>query len=256
MTSADPSPVEQVLVRRGVYHDSVTLLRVSQAAAAVPGITAAQVAMATPLNLELADALGFPAPPDVGPNDLLITVRGADDDAVRAGLDAIEQALAARVAPARPPGGTAPARTVRLWPATRDLLRDTETLIRGWDEELAARTLADNIDFDRPIARRRAAIAELIEQIGPLRERSDQQPDVLSAETPADVTWSIPGARGELICSIHLTPTRPAQLQELEVAAAAYTTPRSGRPTDVSRKARRGVPLLSSVPNTRVVWPQ
>lgn len=150
----------------------------------------------------------------------------------------------------------APARTVRLWPATRDLLRDTETLIRGWDEELAARILADNIDFDRPIARRRAAIAELIEQIGPLRERSDQQPDVLSAETPADVTWSIPGARGELICSIHLTPTRPAQLQELEVAAAAYTTPRSGRPTDVSRKARRGVPLLSSVPNTRVVWPQ
>ena len=113
MTIADPPLAEQVLVRRGVYHDSVTLLRVSQAAAAVPGITAAQVAMATALNLDLAAGLGFPVPDDAGPNDLLITVRGIDDDAVRAGLAAIEQALTARVPPTGGVAGVASARIVR-----------------------------------------------------------------------------------------------------------------------------------------------
>lgn len=147
----------------------------------------------------------------------------------------------------------APARTVRLWPATRELLQATESLIREWDDELAGRILADNIDFDRPITQRKAAIADLIARIGPLLDPHGQ-PDVLSAETPADVTWAIPGERGELICSIHLTPTRPAQLQELEVAAAPYAIPRTTRPTDVSRKARRGAPVLSPAPNTRVVW--
>lgn len=118
MTTADPPPAQQVLVRRGAYHDSVTLLRVSQAAAAVPGVAAAQVAMGTELNLELAAALGFSIPAEVGPNDLLITLRGVDDDAVRAGLAAVEQALTDLATPAS--GGGAPggvgatiARTVR-----------------------------------------------------------------------------------------------------------------------------------------------
>ena len=53
------SRLQHVSVRRGVYHDSVTLLRLSQAAADTPGVTAAQVAMATPLNIELAAGLGF-----------------------------------------------------------------------------------------------------------------------------------------------------------------------------------------------------
>jgi succinyl-CoA synthetase alpha subunit len=113
MTTADPAPAPVVQIRRGVYHDSVTLLRVSHAAAAVPGVDAAQVAMATALNLELAAGLGFSVPSDAGPNDLLITVRGADDAAVRAGLAAVEQGLVARVTPTGGATGVAPARTVR-----------------------------------------------------------------------------------------------------------------------------------------------
>lgn len=104
---------EQILIRRGVYHDSVTLLRVSQAAAAVPGVAAAQVAMASPLNLELAAGLGFSVPKDAGPNDLLITVRGVDDAAVQAGLVAVDEALTARVTPTAGAAVRAAARTVR-----------------------------------------------------------------------------------------------------------------------------------------------
>jgi succinyl-CoA synthetase alpha subunit len=104
-----------VSIRRGTYHDSVTLLRVTQAAAATPGIHAAQIAMATPLNTELATGLGFSVPDGAGPNDLLIAVIGENADAVAAALQAVEAALAARAAPSPsgPGGGAVPARTVR-----------------------------------------------------------------------------------------------------------------------------------------------
>ena len=152
-----------------------------------------------------------------------------------------------------------PARTIRSWPATRDLQRRTDELIRHWDDRLADEIFAENIAFDRPLADRRDHIAGLIDQIGPLtdpRPGSTALPDLVSAATPADVTWAIPGERGELICMIHLTPTTPARIQELEVRAAPYGTPRSARPTDISpRRKALGVASLSSLPNTAVDWP-
>ena len=112
MTGNGTSAVH-VEIRRGSYHDSVTLLRVSQAAGAVPGSVAAQVAMATPLNLELAVGLGFPIPDQVTPNDLLITLRGVDEKAVRAARAAVEAALTSRAPASSADPGRAPARTVR-----------------------------------------------------------------------------------------------------------------------------------------------
>ncbi|HET8589769.1 MAG TPA: hypothetical protein VFM01_09060, partial [Nakamurella sp.] len=107
---------ELVELRSGVYHDSVTLLRISQAAADAPGITAAQVAMATPLNVELAVGLGFAVPAGAGPNDLLVALRGADDAAIAAGLGALDAALQAADAAGRSAAGfgqAEPPRTVR-----------------------------------------------------------------------------------------------------------------------------------------------
>ncbi len=148
-----------------------------------------------------------------------------------------------------------PARTIRLWPATKDLKQQAESLIRCWDDELAGRILAENIDFDRPLLERRAEIERMVAEIGPLAPPRSAT-DVLSAATPADVTWSIPGERGELICMIHLTPVQPPQIQEFEVQCALYDTPRSARPTDISPRRRGlGVASLSSLPNTRVEWP-
>ena len=51
---------EQVDVRRGAYHDSVTLMQVSKAVAATPGVSAVQVAMATELNVEVLTGMGSP----------------------------------------------------------------------------------------------------------------------------------------------------------------------------------------------------
>ena len=50
-----------VEVRRGAYHDSVTLMQVSRDVAAVDGVAAAQVAMGTELNLDLLRGMGFAA---------------------------------------------------------------------------------------------------------------------------------------------------------------------------------------------------
>lgn len=146
-----------------------------------------------------------------------------------------------------------PARTVRPWPETRRLMSAADELIRSWDDDAATAIFADNVDFDRPLLQRRAAIDELIALVGPLRDDLGT-PEVVSAATPADITWSIPGERGELICMIHLTPVRPAQIQEFEVVAVDRSVPRAARPTDISARRRAYArPTVSSLPNTRVI---
>lgn len=147
----------------------------------------------------------------------------------------------------------APARTVQPWPETRRLMSAADALIRSWDDDAAAAIFADNIDFDRPLLQRQAAIDALITLVGPLRDDLGT-PEVVSAATPADITWSIPGERGELICMIHLTPVRPAQIQEFEVVAVDRSVPRAARPTDISARRRAFArPTVSSLPNTHVM---
>ena len=147
------------------------------------------------------------------------------------------------------------ARTVRLWPSTIELRQSAEQLIRNWDDQLAAEIFAENVDFDRSIAERRAEIEEFVAEMGPL---GPPRPiaDITSAATPADITWAIPGEHGELICMIHLTPVQPARIQEFEVKAVRYDRPRSVRPSDISqRRTGLGAASVSSLPNVRVLLP-
>ncbi len=147
------------------------------------------------------------------------------------------------------------ARTVRLWPSTVELRLSAEKLIRNWDDQLAAEIFAENVDFDRPIAARRAEIEQFVADIGPLGPPRPVA-DITSAATPADITWAIPGERGELICMVHLTPVQPAQIQEFEVKAVPYDRPRSVRPSDISlRRTALGAASVSPLPNVRVLLP-
>jgi len=85
----------RVELRRGIYRDSVVLMQVSQAVAACRGVAAAIVAMATPLNIEIYERLGFdPAAVEgASPNDLLVAVR-AEEDALDAATAELERQLA------------------------------------------------------------------------------------------------------------------------------------------------------------------
>ncbi len=103
---------DHVEVRGGTYRDSVTLMQVTKAVRSSPGVSAALVAMATELNLELLAGLGLPTPDDAGPNDLLVGIRADDEAALAAALAALDAALRASTArPAAGATGPEPART-------------------------------------------------------------------------------------------------------------------------------------------------
>ena len=151
--------------------------------------------------------------------------------------------------------GHVPAETVSLWPDTVSLRGDADRLIRTWDDDLAARIFADNVDFDRPLAQRRAEIERLTAEVGPLLPPRPS-PALVSSATSADVTWSIPGESGELLCMIHLTPVEPAQIQEIVVRAFQADRPRSATPVDISaRRAQLGEAFITPITNVQVRLP-
>jgi FdrA protein len=88
--------VRSVVLRSGVYADSVRLMQVSRDVGAVDGVRAVLVAMATPLNLELAASMGLAPDEGASPEQLLIAIRADDDAALATATAAVEAALAAR----------------------------------------------------------------------------------------------------------------------------------------------------------------
>lgn len=143
----------------------------------------------------------------------------------------------------------APATTATLWPETVALQKQADALVRRWDDALAAEIFAENIDFDRPLSQRRAEIGRLVAEVGPLLDRPSA---VVSAATAADVTWSIPAERGELLCMIHLTPVEPARIQEFIVRAVPAGRPRP----DIALQNRFGDAYLTPLANVRVRIPE
>lgn len=149
-----------------------------------------------------------------------------------------------------------PSTIITLWPETVRLRRSAESLIRNWSDALAAEIFAENIDFDRRLEDRRAEIERCIHDVGPLR---DQLPDdvIVSAATPADVTWTIPGERGDLLCMIHLTSIEPPKIQEFVVEAVSHSVTRDARSWDISpRRAGLGTVSVHAQRNVRVVLSQ
>jgi FdrA protein len=94
--AAAPSGVRSVVLRSGVYADSVRLMQVSRDVGAAEGVSAVLVAMATPLNLDLAANMGLAPDEPASPEQLLIAIRATDDEALAAATAAVDAALAAR----------------------------------------------------------------------------------------------------------------------------------------------------------------
>ncbi|PSL04014.1 FdrA protein [Haloactinopolyspora alba] len=164
-------------VRTGSYHDSVTLMQVSRSVAAEPGVVAAMVAMATELNLDLLDGMGFQRPAGAGPNDLVVAVETADDDALPGALCALDTALAGHRRPG--PSGdaaTAPPRTVTA--AARDgdatvafvSTPGAHAFVEAMDaveHELPVIVFSDNVPVEQEVRLKRAAAARGVLVMGP-----------------------------------------------------------------------------------------
>ena len=95
--------------RKGAYVDSVTLMQVSKRVAALDGVTAALVAMATDLNLELAAQMGFDVPDGLSPNEMLVALDAGSEDALALARAEVDAALAASSRPSTGGFGSAPA---------------------------------------------------------------------------------------------------------------------------------------------------
>jgi FdrA protein len=83
--------------RPNTYHDSIKLLRVSEALAAEPGVVRAAAVMATPLNVDLlADDGLLPAGLALSSDDLLVAVLGEDLAASEAAMARVDDLLRVR----------------------------------------------------------------------------------------------------------------------------------------------------------------
>lgn len=98
-------PLTQITIHRGVYHDSVTLMRASALASREENVVQVAAVAGTPLNLEMLSNDGFAVPgDDIGPNDLVIAIRASTPAAAEGGLHALEAALRSHAPPEAAPG--------------------------------------------------------------------------------------------------------------------------------------------------------
>ncbi|PSK89146.1 FdrA protein [Murinocardiopsis flavida] len=166
----------RVEVRSGAYRDSVALMRISSAVSELDGVDTALVAMATELNLGLLTGMGAAAPSGTGPDDLLIAVRAADEEAADTAVRAADAALTASGAAAGggaggSAGGHPPPRTVRTAAAraTADGTPATVALVSvpgrhaaaeafdALDAGLDVMVFSDNVPVEHEVALKEAA---------------------------------------------------------------------------------------------------
>lgn len=175
MTTAAPDH-QHVELRPGAYADSVTLLQVSRVVQGLAGVVAAQVAMATPLNVDVLTEMGFEVPPQAGANDLVVALRLASPDALAAALAGVDRALldanrreegASTVAPPRTTASalrrTPGAITVVSVPGANAFVEAMDAVDAGRD----VMVFSDNVPLEQEVALKRAAAERGVLVMGP-----------------------------------------------------------------------------------------
>jgi FdrA protein len=90
------SDITRSVVRAGSYHDSVVLMQLQRALAALPGVLDAGVVMATAANRDLLAASGLAGGAEAGPDDLLIVVKAESEEAAGEALSRVDALLQVR----------------------------------------------------------------------------------------------------------------------------------------------------------------
>lgn len=173
-----------VEVRPGLYHDSVTLMLLSETLGQDPSVAHAQVSMATELNLDLLAEAGYPRP-EAGSGDLVIAVHltdGLDDpatelDRVRGVADGLlRRSNRTAAAAAGQADGQAPPRSVASAAARSQATvalisvpgpHAFRTAIEAIEAGLHPVVFSDNVSVDHEIAIKDAATAAGLVAMGP-----------------------------------------------------------------------------------------
>lgn len=172
-------PTDHVELRPGAYADSVALLQVSRDVQAVTGVVTAQVAMATPLNLDVLAQMGFSISEST-PNDMVVAIRlePAHGDSLVTALTAVEAALAAQQRRSTPNADAAAARHRTTATALRERAGDL-VLVSVPGPSAALETMdaleagcdvmvfSDNVPLDQEVSLKQAASARALLVMGP-----------------------------------------------------------------------------------------
>ncbi|GJL80898.1 MAG: protein FdrA [marine bacterium B5-7] len=88
--------LSRIELRRGVYHDSVVLMRVTSQLSQMDGLDGCLVAMATPLNIGLLGDLGFDVEQidSASTSDLVVAIRAESDDIMEEAFKQLDSELA------------------------------------------------------------------------------------------------------------------------------------------------------------------
>jgi CubicO group peptidase (beta-lactamase class C family) len=128
----------------------------------------------------------------------------------------VGQVRAGRAAGAAPAlvGGPAPGDGLP-WPQTIAARGEVDRLLQAWDDAVAERLFSPNVNWDQPLADRRAAIGRIRDRIGEFQPAQDR-PAVY--DSPAHCRWWLRGERGTVQAEIGLTPLTQPQVQSLRLA--------------------------------------
>jgi CubicO group peptidase (beta-lactamase class C family) len=105
-----------------------------------------------------------------------------------------------------------PPRSGALWPETVAAQADVERLVWNWDDEIAGRLLAMNVDLDEAMERRSAQLGFFRRVLGPFSRDDDAE---AVSDAPSHLKWWMRGPGGRLQIEIRLTPQLPPLVQTL-----------------------------------------
>ena len=241
---------------RGAYADSVTPAPGQpRRAAASPACVAAQVAMATPLNVEVLAEMGFDVLPGATPNDMVVAVRARGRRRARTRpWPASTRALAAagrrpsgpaELAPPRDHGGRAArrTRTRSCWsrcPGASAFVEAMDALDAGRD----VMVFSDNVPVEQEVALKRAAAERGLLVMGP-----DCGTAVVGGVGLGFANVVAPGPVGH---RRRLRHRLPAAARLLDHAGVGVTSrPRRRRPRPVRRRSAGCPPARRCAGSTR-----
>ncbi len=131
-----------------------------------------------------------------------------------------------RYAPMRPIGAevlamlvradAVPRRRVAPLPAVAALRPTVEGLIARWDDAVADRVFAMNMDLDEPREARREAVEGISAALGPFHP-DDARP--VASDSPAHLAWWLRGERGWLRVSVLVSPEPAPRIQALQLTS-------------------------------------
>ncbi len=152
-------------IRRGVYLDSVALMRLSRTVAGLPGVLEAALMIGTPSNKKIMQDAGILTPEGEAAqgSDLVLAIKGADEAAARAALD---QAKAQLDAPKAAAQETAD-RKVRTLRAAANALPAAAEARNALANGLHVMIFSDNVAIEHERALKEEAAARGLLVMGP-----------------------------------------------------------------------------------------